>query len=85
MVLSLAHALETHKTLNGADVEAILRMEKGDLVDGTIYANRKNQLLLESYHKEVLSTHSVGESTHVELPTLENKIQTKSILTRKVK
>ena len=85
MVLSLAHALETHKTLNGADVEAILRMEKGDLVDGTIYSNKKNQTLIETYHKQVLLSHSAGNSNHVELPSLEVLPSIKSKITRRSK
>ena len=82
MVLSLAHALETHKTLNGADVEAILRMEKGDLVDGTIYASKKNQSLLETYHKQVSASHANGNSVQVELPILETATLVKKLTRR---
>src|SRR5689334_21257811 len=38
-VLSLAHALETHKTLTGEDVVAIFDHEQGPLVDGRPYGN----------------------------------------------
>jgi len=33
-VLALAHALETHKTLSGEDVVAVLEHTRGPLVDG---------------------------------------------------
>ena len=38
-VLALAHALETHKTLSGEDVVAVLEHTQGPLVDGTPYAD----------------------------------------------
>src|SRR5438445_9031511 len=36
-VLALAHALETHKTLSGEDVVAVLEHTRGPLVDGRVY------------------------------------------------
>ena len=38
-VLSVAHALEAHKTLNGDDVAAVIEGRPGPLVDGTPYGN----------------------------------------------
>jgi cell division protease FtsH len=38
-VLALAHALETHKTLSGEDVVAVLEHRRGPVVDGTPYAD----------------------------------------------
>lgn len=70
LVLILAHALETHKTLNGPDVEAILRKEQGELVDGSIYKNPKVVAKIRQYHSNVVSTHSESDSTPVDLPKL---------------
>ena len=38
-VLALAHALETHKTLSGDDVEAVLEGRPGTAVDGSVYSD----------------------------------------------
>src|SRR5215472_14229425 len=38
-VLSLAHALETHKTLSGDDVVAVIEHTEGPLLDGRPYAD----------------------------------------------
>ena len=70
MVLSLAHALENNKTINGADVEAILRFEKGELVDGSVYAPKAATEKIEKYHQQVLAAHAKGESLRVALPDL---------------
>ena len=37
-MLAIAHALETHKTLTGEDIEAVVEGREGPLVDGRIYA-----------------------------------------------
>ena len=68
--MNLPHALETHKTLNGPDVEAILRKEQGELVDGSIYKNPKVIAKIRHYHNNVVSTHSEADSTPVDLPKL---------------
>ena len=49
-VLSLAHALETHKTLTGDDVVAVIECTAGPLVDGRPYANGEFVAQLEDYH-----------------------------------
>src|SRR2546430_11627290 len=41
-VLALAHALETHKTLSGEDVTAVLAGGHGPLVDGDRKSTRLN-------------------------------------------
>ncbi|MGC8481370.1 MAG: AAA family ATPase, partial [Acidimicrobiales bacterium] len=48
-VLAIAHALETHKTVTGEDVEAIMRREQGPLIDGTIYGDSAFIQRLEEY------------------------------------
>jgi cell division protease FtsH len=54
-VLSLAHALETHKTLTGEDVEAVLEGRAGPLVDGRPYGDPAFVRSLEAYHLAAVS------------------------------
>ncbi|GAA3539795.1 hypothetical protein GCM10022419_019790 [Nonomuraea rosea] len=63
-VLCLAHALETHKTLNGDDVVAIIRGRTGPLIDGTIYASDDLYQDLEEYHRDAARAHK--EHSHIE-------------------
>ncbi len=56
-VLSLAHALETHKTLTGEDVIAVLEGRPGPLIDGSAYADSDFAAQLEGYHRAVLDAH----------------------------
>ena len=49
-VLCLAHALETHKTLTGDDVVAVIEGRQGPLVDGRPYADPGLVQRLEEYH-----------------------------------
>ncbi|MFG1706772.1 AAA family ATPase [Nonomuraea sp. M3C6] len=63
-VLCLAHALETHKTLNGDDVVGIIRREPGPLIDGTIYASDELYQELEEYHRDAARAHK--EHSHIE-------------------
>jgi cell division protease FtsH len=56
-VLALAHALETHKTLTGEDVVAVLEGRPGPLVDGTAYGDETFIAELETYHRAALTAH----------------------------
>jgi cell division protease FtsH len=56
-VLALAHALETHKTLTGEDVIAVLEGRPGPLVDGTVYGDETFIAELEGYHRAALAAH----------------------------
>ncbi|MFC4009835.1 AAA family ATPase [Nonomuraea purpurea] len=69
-VLCLAHALETHKTLNGDDVVAIIRRQPGPLVDGTIYASDELYQELEDYHHEAARAHKEHSRIERELPVV---------------
>ena len=48
-VLALAHALETHKTLSGEDIVAVLEHTRGPLVDGTPYGDERFLAELADY------------------------------------
>ncbi|MGW2153613.1 AAA family ATPase [Nonomuraea sp. NPDC001699] len=67
-VLCLAHALETHKTLNGDDVVAVIRREPGPLVNGTIYASDELYEQLEDYHHDAARAHKEHSRIDRELP-----------------
>jgi ATP-dependent Zn protease len=69
-VLALAHALETHKTLTGEDVEAVLEGRPGPLVDGTAYANEDFLRELEGYHRAALTAHRGHAKLALALPAL---------------
>ncbi len=56
-VLALAHALETHKTLSGEDVVAVLEGRIGPLVDGRPYADPAFLAELETYHEAAVEAH----------------------------
>ena len=56
-VLALAHALETHKTLSGEDVVAVLEGRAGPLVDGRPYGDPDFLRELETYHEAAVEAH----------------------------
>lgn len=64
-VLALAHALETHRTLNGADVEAIIDKRHGPIVDGSVYADDVVRRAIEDYHAEAVVYHRTGDGRPV--------------------
>ncbi|MGI5126496.1 AAA family ATPase [Pseudonocardia sp. CA-107938] len=67
-VLAIAHALETHKTLSGEDIEAIMSGTEGPLVDGRIYADPEYQRQLEAYHDEVVQLRRGQTAKVITLP-----------------
>ncbi len=56
-VLAIAHALETHKTLSGDDVEAVLEGRPGIAVDGSVYSDPAFVAQLEEYHAAAAGAH----------------------------
>jgi cell division protease FtsH len=68
-VLSLAHALERHKTLSGEDVVAVLEHTRGPLVDGTPYGDASFLAELNDYHVHVARAHREHTTTQLALPT----------------
>jgi cell division protease FtsH len=65
-VLTLGHALETHKTITGDDVAAVLEGTQGPIVDGRPYTDAFFRDQLEAYHEAVLRAHA--EHGGVEAP-----------------
>jgi len=69
-ILAVAHALETHKTLSGNDVHAVIEGRMGDVVDGSKYLNPENVSAIEAYHLSALAAHKEHRKPDVPLPTL---------------
>ena len=67
-VLAVAHALETHKTLTGDDVAAIIDGVEGPLVDGRVYARPGFPEAAEEYHRRAVLAHQHHERVGVSLP-----------------
>ncbi|HTX26786.1 MAG TPA: AAA family ATPase [Streptosporangiaceae bacterium] len=67
-VLALAHALESHKTLSGEDVVAVLERGRGPLVDGTPYADASFIAQLDDYHRSAARAHRDHSHEQLSLP-----------------
>jgi cell division protease FtsH len=67
-VLVLTHALETHKTIAGEDVIAVLDGIQGPLIDGRAYHEPAFMAELEAYHGAVESAHERHEKVSMPLP-----------------
>jgi cell division protease FtsH len=67
-VLSLAHALETHKTLSGEDIVAVMEHTVGPLVDGRPYADPEFLGQLEEYHQSAAVAHRSHGAVAVPMP-----------------
>jgi hypothetical protein len=75
-ILSIAHALETHKTLDGEDVVAVIEKRHGPLVDGTVYADDDFFEEIEEYHRDVVAAHVNHRKVTVELPRPTSQVLT---------
>ncbi|AEA28627.1 AAA family ATPase [Pseudonocardia benzenivorans] len=69
-VLAIAHALETHKTLSGEDVEAVLNGTVGPGVDGRIYSDPEFLARLEEYHAAAVGAHVGHTAVQLALPVV---------------
>jgi cell division protease FtsH len=67
-VLCLAHALETHKTLAGDDVLAVLERKQGPIVDGRPYGNPEFVRKLGAYHDSAKQAHKDHSNVSIALP-----------------
>ncbi len=69
-VLALAHALETHKTLSGDDVVAVIEGRQGPMVNGQPYRNPEIIEAIERYHRAAVIAHAEHKKPEVPLPQL---------------
>lgn len=56
-VLAVAHALETHKTITGEDIKAIIYHTQGTNVDGRHYADEAFMDSIEAHHEAAKEAH----------------------------
>jgi len=70
MVLAIAHALETHKTISGDDVAAIFEGRQGPKVNGYDYHHPSFIEVADRYHNEALLAHRQTGRVEVPLPVL---------------
>lgn len=70
-VLALAHALETHKTISGDDVIAVMHGNSGPLVDGRPYLKQENLDAIWNYHQAAVVAHKKHERPEVSIPVFE--------------
>jgi ATP-dependent Zn protease len=70
MVLAIAHALETHKTISGDDVAAIFQGRQGPKVNGRDYHHPSFLEVADRYHNEALLAHRLTGRVEVPLPVL---------------
>jgi hypothetical protein len=69
-ILAVAHALETHRTMHGEDVVAIIEGTAGPLIDGRPYHTPQVHQGLEAYHAEAVRAHQAYGTIDVALPVL---------------
>jgi hypothetical protein len=69
-VLAVAHALESHKTVTGDDVRAIVEGEQGPLLDGRPYHSEEFRQAAEAYHRRVAEAHVRHAKVDAPLPPL---------------
>ncbi|HKY67772.1 MAG TPA: AAA family ATPase, partial [Acidimicrobiales bacterium] len=67
-VLRVAHALETHKTVAGDDVVAVIEGTQGPLLDGRCYIDDAFVAEMERFHTAVVEAHASHEVVAVPLP-----------------
>jgi cell division protease FtsH len=73
-VLALAHALETHKTLTGDDVVAVIERKQGPLVDGRPYGNPGLMQELEDYHRGAATAHREHSKISLNMPEIPQPV-----------
>ncbi|MGI9034080.1 MAG: AAA family ATPase [Acidimicrobiales bacterium] len=73
-VLSVAHALETHKTVTGDDIQAIIEGRPGTLIDGMPYSTPDFARLAEEYHAQVVAAHKDHLKVDVPLPVFNGHL-----------
>jgi cell division protease FtsH len=69
-VLAVAHALETHKTVTGDDVVAIIEGREGPFIDGRQYHDPVFAAELEAYHAAALTAHKSHSTVEGSMPAL---------------
>jgi cell division protease FtsH len=71
VVLAVAHALETYKTLTGDDVVSVIEGRRGPFVDGRPYHLPGFLPMMETYHEAAVQAHQRHAKPEVTLPDVE--------------
>src|SRR5207248_4268100 len=67
-VLAVAHALETHRTVTGEDIGAVVDGRPGTLIDGRPYHAPEAIAALEAYHRQAVAAHQEHSRVAMALP-----------------
>jgi cell division protease FtsH len=70
-VLAVTHALESHKTISGDDVAAVIEGREGPMVDGRRYNEPDFMRLAEDYHETAVGAHRGQLIEQMPLPDLD--------------
>src|SRR5215218_9189272 len=81
-IFALAHALETHRTLTGEDVEAVLEGREGPAVDGRPYGDPSFAHLLEEYHRAAAEAHEGHGRVLLKLPEAREPVPSDQVAER---
>jgi hypothetical protein len=79
-VLAVAHALETHKTVTGDDVQAVIEGQTGPLIDGRVYRDSAFMATAEAYHARAVAAHKGHGQMDVALPRLNGSTEVEGTL-----
>jgi ATP-dependent Zn protease len=72
-VLAIAHALETHRTVTGDDIDAIFRGTPGPTLDGWVYHTDDFLLSYEAYHLSTIEAHQAQAKPSRALPVMASR------------
>jgi cell division protease FtsH len=80
-VLAVAHALETHRTVTGDDIAAVIEGTVGPTVDGRSYQEPGFRQMIEHYHQAALRAHKQhgGLDTVIPVPIPPPPVEVASV------
>ncbi len=67
-IYAVAHALESHKTLSGEDVEAVIEGKWSRGIDGRVYKVERFVEVFDNYHDRIATAHLKRERVSAALP-----------------
>jgi cell division protease FtsH len=67
-IYAVAHALESHKTLSGEDVEAVIEGKWSRGIDGRVYKVERFVEVFDNYHDRIATAHLNRERVSAALP-----------------
>ncbi|MDQ4097621.1 MAG: ATPase, partial [Actinomycetota bacterium] len=79
-VLAVAHALETHKTVTGDDVQAVIEGQAGPLIDRRVYRDPGFMATAEAYHARAVAAHKGHGQVDVALPRFNGSTEVEGTL-----